>query len=150
MHRDLLGVTLGNLAGALTEHGDFEEARFTAREALPLLREDQTAWLWFDHLALLIAAGGRIDDAARLAGYGDAMLVMHGRIRQPNEVRARHSLDSMLAEKLRPDERARLIEDGASLGEEEAGRIVVLDEAVEAAGCSSMPGRTSPSRSARS
>jgi predicted ATPase/class 3 adenylate cyclase len=150
VHRDLLGVTLGNLAGALTEHGDFGEARFAAREALPLLREDQTAWLWFDHFALLAAAGGRIDDAARLAGCGDAMLVMHGRIRQPNEMRARHSLELMLAEKLRPDERARLIGDGASLSEDEAYRIVVLDEAVEAVGCSSMRGTTSPARSAGS
>jgi predicted ATPase len=129
VHRDLLGVTLGNLAGALTEHGDFGEARLAAREALPLLREDETAWLWFDHIALLAAAGGRIDDAARLAGYADAMLVMHGRIRQPNEVRARRSLDSMLADRLRPDKHARLIQDGASLSEDEACRIVVPDEA---------------------
>jgi predicted ATPase/class 3 adenylate cyclase len=129
VHRDLLGVTLGNLAGALTEHGDFGEARLAAREALPLLREDETAWLWFDHFALLAAAGGRIDDAARLAGYADAMLVMHGRIRQPNEVRARRSLDSMLADRLRPDKHARLIQDGASLSEDEACRIVVPDEA---------------------
>ena len=78
------------------------------------------------------------------------MLVMHGRIRQPNEMRARHSLELMLAEKLQPDERARLIEDGASLSEDEAYRIVVLDEAVEAVGCSSMRGTTSAARTAGS
>lgn len=90
----------------------------------PCRRALETSWLWFDHFALLAAAGGRIDAVARLAGYGDAMLAAHECIRQPNGGRAGDSLEAMLANKLRPEERARLMADGTLLGEDEACRIV--------------------------
>lgn len=127
VHRDLLGLTLGNLVGALTEQGDLEEARTVAAEALPLLREEQTVWLWFDHFALRVGARGRIGDAARLAGYADAMLAAHDRVRQPNESRARQSLHAILSDKLAPDVLTRLLAEGADLSEDEACRIALAD-----------------------
>lgn len=120
VHVDLLAVTLGNLVGALTEQGNIEEARSVAREALPLLRDDETAWLWFDHFALLAAGCDRIEDAARLAGYAEAALVAHERVRQPNEMRARASLDAMFRDTLSLDNLERLLAEGALLSKEDA------------------------------
>jgi predicted ATPase/class 3 adenylate cyclase len=125
VHDDLLAVTLGNLVGALTEQGDLDEARSVAREAIPLLREDPTAWLWFDHFALLAARCDRIDDAARLAGYAEAALVAHGRVRQPNEMRARASLDAIFADRLVRDECERYFAEGAKLGDDDAFRLAL-------------------------
>ena len=125
VHVDLLAVTLGNLAGALTEQGNLEEARSVAREALPLLREDETAWLWFDHFALLAAECDRIEDAARLAGYAEAALVAHERVRQPNEMRARASLDALLGDTLSVEDLERLLAEGARLSQEDACRLAV-------------------------
>jgi predicted ATPase/class 3 adenylate cyclase len=123
VHRDLLAVTLGNLAGVFVEQGNFAEARAVAREALPLLREDETEWLWFDHFALLAAGTGRIDDAARLVGYADATLAAHARVRQPNELRARAHLRAILDDELSPDELDRLMAEGAALRKDDACRM---------------------------
>ena len=130
VHDDLLAVTLGNLVGALTEQGNLEEARSVAREALPLLREDETAWLWFDHFALLAAECDRIEDAARLAGYAEAALVAHERVRQPNEMRARASLDAMFRDRLPADKLERLLAEGALLSQEDACRLALSEPGV--------------------
>ena len=130
VHDDLLAVTLGNLVGALTEQGNLEEARSVAREALRLLREDETAWLWFDHFALLAAECDRIEDAARLAGYAEAALVAHERVRQPNEMRARASLDAMFRDRLPADKLERLLAEGALLSQEDACRLALSEPGV--------------------
>ena len=72
-------------------------------------------------------ARGRIGDAARLAGYADAMLAAHDRVRQPNESRARQSLHAILSDKLAPDVLTRLLAEGADLSEDEACRIALAD-----------------------
>jgi len=133
VHDDLLAVTLGNLVGALTEQGNLDEARSVAREALPLLREDETAWLWFDHFALLAAQCEHIEDSARLAGYAEAALVAHERVRQPNETRARTALDELLRARLPGDRLGPLSAEGALLGVEDACELALsaVDDAVK-------------------
>ena len=74
---------------------------------------------------MLAAQCDRIEDAARLAGYAEAALVAHGRVRQPNEMRARASLDAMLRVRLSADSLERLRADGALLSQEDACRLAL-------------------------
>lgn len=125
----LTGFLWGNLAGVLTERGDLAEALDAAREALPLLREEGAHWFFFDPLALRVALIGRIEHAAQLAGYSDAsFLAQTGDTtspRAPGKARARARLLDLLHAKLHPDDLARLLAEGAKLGDDEACRIAL-------------------------
>jgi predicted ATPase/class 3 adenylate cyclase len=121
-----LAVPLGNLAGALTERGDLDEAHATAREAISLQQEDGTVWMWFDHYALLVELMGRHADAARLEGYANTVHSAQGMTpRQSNEARARTRLLALLTEKLAAVELERLLAEGAKMSEEEACRLAL-------------------------
>lgn len=123
-----LAVPLGNLAGALTERGDLDEARAIAREAISLQQEDGTVWMWFDHYALLVELMGRHADAARLEGYANTVHSAQGMTpRQSNEARARTRLLALLTEKLAAGELERLLAEGAKMSEEEACRLALED-----------------------
>ena len=97
-----------------------DEARALARTAYPLLqREGDTRWL-LEALALSAAMEGRLEDAARIAGWTDARLALPGRFRSAPERDRRAWLDALLAAGLSREEvRARLAE-GATLREDEA------------------------------
>ena len=123
----VLGVNLTNLAGALVERGDFDEALLAAREGLDLRKAAGYAWGALDHLALRTACIGRCADAARLAGYIDAVFATKGVMRQANEARARASLDQVLTDQLRPDERALLLAEGATMTENEVCRLALAN-----------------------
>ncbi len=125
--RSSLGLVLANLAGALTENGELSAALAAAREALPLIREGGYLWLHLSHLALRVALAGNAEDAARLAGFADAVLAAKGAARQPNEARARSRLDALLCERLARDARERLLEEGSRLTEDEAIRVALQD-----------------------
>ena len=124
--RNALGNPLGNLAGALTERGDLAGALAAAREALPIVWEDGSAWYYLDHIALRLALSGKLEDAARVEGYTDGIFRAQGMdMRQPNEDRLRNRLLAILQEKLAPDDLARLLAEGAALGDEEACRLAM-------------------------
>jgi predicted ATPase/class 3 adenylate cyclase len=124
--RNALGNPLGNLAGALTERGDLAGALAAAREALPIVREDGSAWYYLDHMALRLALSGKFEDAARVEGYTDGVFRTQGMdTRQPNEDRLRKRLLAILHEKLAPDDLARLLAEGATLSGEEACRLAM-------------------------
>ena len=125
--RRLLGYALTNLAGVLSERGDVREALTAAREGLPLVKEDGSAWIFADHVALRAALAGRLADAARLAGYADSAWRLKKATRQPNEARARERLHAMLREKLDAPELDRLLAEGAELSEDEACRLALED-----------------------
>ena len=118
----VLGVNLTNLAGVLVERGDLEEALSAGREGLELRRAAGYAWGALDHFALRAALVGRSADAARLAGYVDAVFARRGVIRQANEARARTRLDHVLADRLDANERTVLMGEGAMMSEEDACR----------------------------
>jgi predicted ATPase len=124
--RSSLANPLANLAGVLTEVGDVAEALATAREAVPVLREDGSHWLYFDHFALRLALEGRFDDAARLEGFADAAHRAREECpRQPNEERLRVRLVDLLQKQLAPDRLERLLAEGAKLSDDDACRIAM-------------------------
>jgi len=121
----VLGVNLTNLAGVLIERGNFEEALIAAREGLGLRQASGYAWGALDHLALRAALVGRSVDAALLAGYVDGVFALRGVVRQANEARARASLDRVLTDELRADDRARLMSEGATMNENDACKLAL-------------------------
>jgi predicted ATPase/class 3 adenylate cyclase len=123
--RSSLGANLTNLAGVLTERGELNEALVPAREGLSLLKEGGYAWLFADHAALRAALAGKVANAARVAGFVDAAHSAKEASRQPNELRARERLQTLLGEKLSSDELLRLLAEGAQLSEDEACRLAL-------------------------
>ena len=121
----VLGVNLTNLAGVLVERGDFEEALIAAREGLDLRKTGGYAWGALDHLALRAALIGRLADAARLAGYVDAVFAARGVVRQANETRARARLDRVLRDRLDTNECVALMAQGEAMSEEDACRLAL-------------------------
>jgi predicted ATPase/DNA-binding winged helix-turn-helix (wHTH) protein len=122
----ILGVNLTNLAGVLVERGDLAEALNAAREGLGLRKAAGYAWGALDHLALRAALVDRCADAARLAGYVDAVFRARGVVRQANEARARARLDHLLRDWLNTNERLALVAEGAAMTEEDACRLALL------------------------
>ena len=120
-----LGYALANLAGVLTEGGGVDEALAAAREGLPLVREDGSAWIFADHVALRAALAGKLSDAARLAGYSDCTWSAKEATRQPNEARARERLHALLRKNFRADELEGLLAEGATLSEDDAVRLAL-------------------------
>ncbi len=123
----LLGACLANLAGVLAERGELDEALMVARDAMPLRNAGGLAWCTMDHLALRAALAGKLENAALLAAYTDATFAAKATSRQPNEARARNRLHALLSEKLRPDELARLLAEGAKMTEDDACRLALED-----------------------
>jgi predicted ATPase/DNA-binding winged helix-turn-helix (wHTH) protein len=119
-HAELLGMVLGNLAGAYTAQGDLAAALVMAREAAPLLRDHGTLFWLFDHLALCAALGGRLTDAALLRGYADAICLRFEYSRHPIENAAYVRLIGLLDEALSDAEQQRLSRFGSALSEAQA------------------------------
>ena len=109
----------------LTERGELGEALSCARDGLPLLEEAGCAWTMLDHMALWAAMIGKPQNAARIAGYEDAMYAAKKTSRQANEARARDRLHKLLREQLAAQELDRLLADGAQLTDGEACRIAM-------------------------
>jgi len=121
----MLGTCLTNLSGVLTERGELSEALAAAREGLPLRRDSGHSWVAMDSFALRAGLAGKLDNAARIAGYADATHAAKQSLRQPNEARARARLMDVLREHLDGDEIARLTAAGAAFDEDEACRIAL-------------------------
>jgi non-specific serine/threonine protein kinase len=125
--RRLLGYALSNLAGVLAERGKLDQALVAAGEGLPLVKEDGSAWIFADHVALRAALAGKVSSAARLAGYSQHTWTANEATRQPIEARAHERLCAILREKLDPGELERLLAEGATLGDDEACRLALED-----------------------
>ena len=125
--RTPLAYPLCNLAGVLTERGALAEALIVAREALPLLRGLATAHVGMDHLALRAALAGKPTNAARIAGYLDAVFTTRHIPRQQNEVRARERLQALLSRELTSKDIERLLDEGSKINVDEVCRIALED-----------------------
>lgn len=123
----LLGYALTKLGGVLTEHGEVAEALAVLREGLPLVREDGSAWVFLDDLALRVACSGRLADAARLAGYADSVHTSKASTRGRQTIRIRDRLNALLGANLSAHELDRLLAEGARLTEDEACRLALED-----------------------
>jgi tetratricopeptide (TPR) repeat protein len=125
--RNSLGFALCNLAGVLTEQGELGQALAAAREGFPLLRDEGYVWIFADHVALRAALAGHGSDAARIAGYADAVRAQKQAPREPTEARARARLQTWLEERIGPSELGRLFAAGAELGEDDVCRLALQD-----------------------
>ena len=118
-NRSVANLLLGRLDDALDD----------ARNAyVRLLREGDQYRLLLP-LALVAALQGRLDSAARIAGFDDAVQVRSGENASFVASIFRSRLDPLLAAKFGDEERARLALEGASWSEEEAFRIALGDAA---------------------
>jgi predicted ATPase len=122
--KSMIGTCLSGLAGVHTERGELPEALAAATEGLPMRRESDF-WGALDHLGLRAALAGKVSNAARLAGYTDAIYAAKESTRHPNETRARERLQRLLSEKLSRTELERLLDEGAKLSEDEACRLAL-------------------------
>jgi predicted ATPase/DNA-binding winged helix-turn-helix (wHTH) protein len=82
-----LGLASSNLCAALLMAGDAPAAYAMAKQALPLMSQNEWAYLVLDPIALLAAQGGHGAQAAQLLGYVDAWYASHRDPRQLNEAR---------------------------------------------------------------
>jgi predicted ATPase/DNA-binding winged helix-turn-helix (wHTH) protein len=116
----------GLLAGVLTEGGDVGEALEAVRESVRLFQQDAgNAWAVMDHFAMRAARAGKLENAARIAGYADACHAEREAIRDPNDARAPASLHALLREKLPAGKRETLLAEGAALSEDDACRLAI-------------------------
>jgi tetratricopeptide (TPR) repeat protein len=118
-----LAAASQNLAGYLLSVGEIGEARGAAREALEIKHGLETfprLAPCVEHLGLAAAMDGDINRAARMAGYGDACYCREGRGREPTEQATWTSLGRLLASRLPPAERDRLMAEGAAWTDDQA------------------------------
>ena len=121
----LLGWKLTSLAGVLTERGELAEALVAAREGLPLVGEDGSAWIFLESLALRAGLAGKLSAAARIAGYADQIFANKKATRHPIDTRHRKRLDALLRENVAPHDLARLLAEGATMTEDDACRLAL-------------------------
>jgi len=120
-----LSTAENNLLGVLVEKGRIDEALSLARGAYTMISEQQTAWMIMDHLALRAALARKLDNAAKLAGFGDAGYARNKVPRQTNEVRARARLGELLEQRYSAAELAVLLAAGAALTDAAACKLAL-------------------------
>ncbi len=125
--RRLLGFALMNLAELLIQIRDLDASLALAREGLPLVKEDGSAWIFSDYGSLRAGGKGTLPKAALLAGYADHAHASNGGTRSFVTARARDALRALLREKLPAEELDRLFAEGAKMSEDEACRLALED-----------------------
>jgi len=125
--RRMLGFALMNLAELLVEKKDLDASLAFAREGLPLVKADGSAWIFSDYGALRASSEGNFAKAALLAGYADRAHESNGGTRSFVTARARDRMRGLLSEKLSAAELERLLAEGAQMTEDEACRLALQD-----------------------
>jgi hypothetical protein len=105
------------------------EAFAAARNAYTRLAREGDHYRLLLPLALLNALHGRLDAAARVAGFDGAVQARSGENASIVAPLLRNRLEPLLAEGLSVEERARLIPEGAALRDEDAFKLA-FDDAV--------------------
>ena len=85
-------------------------------------------WTRLDALALLALRRRRLPEAARIAGRASAIDQRRSSRREPNGQRARVEVMAALQGAFAAEELARLLSEGANLGDEEAANLAVAAE----------------------
>jgi hypothetical protein len=115
---------LSALAAVYTERGELEKAQVAMRDCGSFLDKAGEVWIVSDHDVLLAGLVGNITNAGRVAGYLDSTFVAKNRSRSRAEVRARDKLQSVLCEKLAPDQLMSLLAEGATMTQDQAIRLI--------------------------
>jgi hypothetical protein len=113
-----------NLAGVLIENDDLERGLRAGREAMPVLIEVGSAWLFLDHFALRAGLAGKHQVAGQLSGYVEATYKKRGARLDPAEMRVRERLRALLRERASSEWQGWIAE-GVVLPEEQALRLAI-------------------------
>ena len=126
LHGERLGNVLLDLAEALVRRGETAESRQFAREGLRVLTRCNSAHVAFAALFEIAAIERRYEDAARLAGYAEALLAASG-TEHPTAV-ARGIADRLdeLDSRIGRAERHQLMQEGAKMTEAQAEAIAFV------------------------
>ena len=121
-HREILAVALNNLTTYLIVQGNPSDARFVAREAFPLARENggMILRIFLEPWALLGALEGQYRQAARLFGFTTASFAGSGEIREPTAQQIYDRLMPLLEAELPATVIQVLAAEGAQWSEEQA------------------------------
>jgi hypothetical protein len=106
-----------------------EEGLVAARNAYPRLSREGDHYRLLLPLALLNALHGRLDAAARIAGFDGAIQARSGENVSIVAPLICNRLDPLLANGLSVDERVRLVAEGAALRDEDAFKLAFIDAA---------------------
>jgi predicted ATPase len=112
-----------NLAAYRIALGDVDGAREAAREGLHLARQAQRPVgiaVGLQHIALLSALRGEVNDTARLIGYVNAQYAELGQEREPTEKWGCDKLMTALREQLSEADIEKLATEGAAWSEDQA------------------------------
>lgn len=113
------GHAFANLAEALLQMGELDQALIEARRAFDLLRREADQWLLLWTLARLAAARGEPVVAVKIAGYARGYWNREGiRVRVP-------LVPEELAPSMSRQERDALLQEGASLGDDEVFALLL-------------------------
>jgi hypothetical protein len=118
-----LATSYINIAAYRIAQGDVDGARESAREGLRWTRQAQHALLTaiaLQHIALLLALRGKVNDAARLMGYVNAQFKELGYEREATEKWGYEKLVAALRENLSEAEIEKLAAEGAAWSEDRA------------------------------
>ena len=115
-------LVFSNVVGILSEMDRVEEASTAARESLPVMRRAKQYFL--DVFVHLLWRREQFESAALLLGASEAVNADHQAPRQPNERRLIGQARLGLGAALTPDAFARLLAEGAALGEVELHAVV--------------------------
>lgn len=104
---------------ALIEKSDLARALPALHETLPLLRAEGTVWWAADHLALVPALRGDLEDAARIHGWSDARLAARGEAGRGPVMHAAHQrLRAQLEAQFAPEKLRALMAEGAEIADD--------------------------------
>jgi tetratricopeptide (TPR) repeat protein len=121
----LAGHMVYNLAEALRQTGEFDEALVQARRAFALLRREGDQNILFSLLPRLAADRGRHEAAVRFVGYALRTSARMGIADEGFAAWAEKGVPDTLTEDLR----ARLRDEGAALSEDRAFALMLADDA---------------------
>jgi len=116
---NVAGHAFANLAEALLQLGELDQALIAARRAFDLLRREADQWLLLWTLARLAAAKGEPAVAVKIAGYARDYWNREGiRVRAPLATEE-------LAPAMSQEERDALLQEGAALGDDEVFALLL-------------------------
>ena len=125
--RRLLGFGLMNLAGLILEKKDIQASIEVAREGLPLVKREGSAWIFSDYGPERAVLEGKYAKAALLMGYADHAHTENGGMRAGIHSRTRQRVLAELRKALPAEEIECLRAEGAKLSEDEAWRLALED-----------------------
>ena len=125
-HKVNWGWVYANYCGMLIEVGELAEAAEVVRLTMPYMVETKSIRFNMDHFALRQAKEGRMEEAARIHGWINALHARKNITRQPNELRAMNSTAALLRERLAADLLMQLCAEGAQLSDDEVCRLVLV------------------------